>query len=65
VFQGVIEIPDLEDSFQKAGRFLRWQHRELTGRGHLHALIAGFPRHALITTTYLSFMRLWVGQGGG
>jgi hypothetical protein len=30
----------------------------LTGRGHLRALIAGFPKHALTTATCFSFMRI-------
>ena len=38
---------------------LRREDGELTGRGHLHALIAGFPKHALTTATCFSFMRIW------
>ena len=38
---------------------------ELTGRGHLHALIAGFPQHALTTATCFAFMKIWEQMGGG
>ena len=44
---------------------LRREDGELTGRGHLHALIAGLPRHLLTTATCFSFMRIWERQGGG
>jgi len=44
---------------------LRRENGELTGRGHLHALIAGLPPHALTTATCFSFMRLWERHGGG
>jgi len=44
---------------------LRRENGELTGRGHLHALIAGFPKHALTTATCFSFMRIWEGLNGG
>ena len=44
---------------------LRREDGELTGRGHLHALIAGFPEHALTTATCFSFMRIWEGLNGG
>ena len=44
---------------------LRREDGELTGRGHLHALIAGLPRHLLTTATCFSFMRIWEGLNGG
>jgi len=44
---------------------LRREDGELTGRRHLHSLIAGFPRHALTTATCFSFMRIWEKSGGG
>ena len=44
---------------------LRREDGELTGRGHLHALIAGFPKHALTTATCFSFMKIWEQLGGG
>jgi hypothetical protein len=44
---------------------LRSERGEATGREHLHALIAGFPKHAMTTATCFSFMRIWEGFGGG
>ena len=44
---------------------LRRENGELTGRGHLHALIAGFPQHALTTATCFAFMKIWEQHGGG
>ncbi|HEY3853731.1 MAG TPA: hypothetical protein VGO67_04990 [Verrucomicrobiae bacterium] len=44
---------------------LRREDGELTGRGHLHALIAGFPQHALTTATCFAFMKIWERMGGG
>lgn len=44
---------------------LRTEAGEATGRLHLHALIAGFPQHALTTATCFSFMKIWEGLGGG
>jgi hypothetical protein len=44
---------------------LRIKAGEATGRLHLHALIAGFPKHALTTATCFSFMRIWEGLNGG
>ena len=38
---------------------------KLTGRLHLHALIAGFPKHALTTATCFAFMKIWEQLGGG
>jgi hypothetical protein len=44
---------------------LRREDGELTGRGHQHALIAGFPKHAITTATCFSFMKIWEQLGGG
>jgi hypothetical protein len=44
---------------------LRTESGESTGRLHLHALIAGFPKHACTTATCFSFMRIWEGLNGG
>jgi hypothetical protein len=44
---------------------LRTEAGEATGRLHLHALIAGFPKHALTTATCFAFMKIWEGMGGG
>jgi hypothetical protein len=44
---------------------LRSERGEATGRKHLHALIAGYPRHAMSTATCFSFMRIWEQLGGG
>jgi hypothetical protein len=44
---------------------LRAERGESTGRKHLHALIAGFPKHAMTTATCFSFMRIWEQLGGG
>ena len=44
---------------------LRTEAGEATGRLHLHALIAGFPKHALTTATCFSFMKIWEQLGGG
>ena len=38
---------------------LRTEAGEATGRLHLHALIAGFPQHALTTATCFAFMKIW------
>jgi hypothetical protein len=38
---------------------LRTERGEATGRIHHHALIAGFPEHALTTATCFSFMKIW------
>jgi hypothetical protein len=44
---------------------LRTEAGEATGRLHFHALIAGFPEHAVTTATCFSFMKLWEKLGGG
>ena len=44
---------------------LRTEAGEATGRLHLHALIAGFPEHAVTTATCFSFMKIWEKLGGG
>ena len=44
---------------------LRTESGEATGRIHHHALIAGFPEHALTTATCFSFMKTWERLGGG
>jgi hypothetical protein len=44
---------------------LRTEAGEATGRLHLHALIAGFPEHALTTATCFAFMKIWEGLNGG
>jgi hypothetical protein len=44
---------------------LRTEAGEITGRLHLHALIAGLPPHALTTATCFSFMRIWERLNGG
>ena len=44
---------------------LRRERGELTGRLHLHALIAGFPEHARTKATCFSFMKIWERNGGG
>lgn len=44
---------------------LRTEAGEATGRLHLHALIAGFPQHALTTATCFAFMKIWEQLGGG
>jgi hypothetical protein len=51
--------------FKKTIWCLRTEPGEITGRLHLHALIAGFPKHALTTATCFSFMRIWEGLNGG
>ena len=51
--------------FKKTIWCLRIEAGELTGRLHLHALIAGFPEHALTTATCFSFMKIWEGLNGG
>ncbi len=51
--------------FKKIIWCLRREDGELTGRGHLHALIAGLPPHALTIATCFSFMRIWEQLGGG
>ena len=51
--------------FKKTIWCLRTEAGEATGRLHLHALIAGFPEHALTTATCFSFMRIWEGLNGG
>jgi hypothetical protein len=51
--------------FKKTIWCLRSERGESTGREHLHALIAGFPKHALTTATCFSFLKIWEGQGGG
>jgi Outer membrane efflux protein len=51
--------------FKKTIWCLRREAGELTGRGHLHALIAGLPPHAMTTATGFSFMRIWEQLGGG
>jgi hypothetical protein len=51
--------------FKKTIWCLRTERGEATGRLHQHALIAGFPRHALTTATCFSFMRNWERLGGG
>jgi hypothetical protein len=44
---------------------LRTEAGEATGRLHLHALIAGFPKHARTTATCFAWMRIWEGLNGG
>ena len=44
---------------------LRSECGEATGRKHLHALIAGFPKHAATKATCFSFMKIWEKLGGG
>lgn len=44
---------------------LRTESGEATGRIHQHALIAGFPKHALTKATCFSFMKIWEQLGGG
>jgi hypothetical protein len=51
--------------FKKTIWCLRSERGEATGRLHLHALIAGFPEHAMTTATCFSFMRIWESLGGG
>ena len=51
--------------FKKIIWCLRIESGEITGRLHLHALIAGFPKHALTTATCFSLMRIWEGLNGG
>jgi hypothetical protein len=51
--------------FKKLIWCLRREDGELTGRGHLHALIAGLPPHAMTTATCFSFMKIWEQLGGG
>ena len=51
--------------FKKTIWCLRSERGESTGREHLHALIAGFPKHALTTATCFSFMKIWERMGGG
>jgi hypothetical protein len=51
--------------FQKTIWCLRTESGEATGRIHHHALIAGFPKHALTKDTCFSFMKIWEQLGGG
>lgn len=51
--------------FKKTIWCLRTEAGEATGRLHLHALIAGFPVHAVTTATCFSFMKIWEKLGGG
>jgi hypothetical protein len=51
--------------FKKTIWCLRTEAGETTGRLHLHALIAGFPEHAVTKATCFSFMKLWEKLGGG
>jgi hypothetical protein len=51
--------------FKKTIWCLRTEAGEATGRLHQHALIAGFPKHAITTATCFSFMRIWEGLNGG
>ena len=51
--------------FKKTIWCLRTEAGEATGRLHLHALIAGFPEHAVTTATCFSFMKIWERLGGG
>lgn len=44
---------------------LRREAGESTARIHYHALIAGFPKHAMKTATCFSFIKIWEGLGGG
>lgn len=44
---------------------LRTESGEATGRIHHHALIAGFPEHALTKATCFAFMKIWEQLGGG
>jgi len=51
--------------FPKTIWCLRTEHGEATARIHHHALIAGFPKHAMTTATCFSFMKIWEQLGGG
>lgn len=51
--------------FSKTIWCLRTESGEATGRIHHHALIAGFPKHALTKATCFSFMKIWEQLGGG
>ena len=51
--------------FPKTIWCLRTERGEATGRIHQHALIAGFPRHAITKATCFSFMKIWEQLGGG
>ena len=51
--------------FKKTIWCLRTERGEATGRLHQHALIAGFPQHAMTTATCFSFMKIWEGLNGG
>jgi len=44
---------------------LREERGEVTGRYHLHALIAGFPEHWVNERTCLVAMQCWESAGGG
>ena len=52
-------------SFKETIWCLRTEAGEVTGRLHLHALIAGFPKRAITTPTCFAFMRIWEGLNGG
>ena len=51
--------------FSKTIWCLRTDRGEATARIHHHALIAGFPQHALTRATCFSFMKIWEQLGGG
>jgi len=51
--------------FKKTIWCLRTEAGEATGRLHLHALIAGFPEHAVTRAICFSFMKIWEKMGGG
>ena len=51
--------------FSKTIWCLRTERGEATARIHHHALIAGFPQHALTRATCFSFMKIWEQLGGG
>jgi len=44
---------------------LRFESGEVTGREHLHALIAGLPAHAVSEKTCFAMMSYWERLGGG
>jgi hypothetical protein len=51
--------------FKKTIWCLRTERGETTARIHHHALIAGFPQHALSKATCFAFMKIWEQLGGG
>ena len=59
------QADNFEVHFKETIWCLRTEAGEVTGRLHLHALIAGFPKHAITTPTCFAFMRIWEGLNGG